>query len=41
MILDLDNAGCLIGIEVLEASKNIGKELAKEIAHTEKRAAAA
>ena len=27
VIIDLDKNGCIIGIEVLDASKNLGKEL--------------
>jgi uncharacterized protein YuzE len=41
VILDLDKNGRIIGIEVLEASKNLGKELVTKIVNTEKLAAAA
>lgn len=41
VILDLDKKGRIIGIEVLEASKNLGKELVTRIVHTEKIATAA
>ncbi len=36
VILDLDKAGRIIGIEVLDASKNIGQELVAKIVSTEK-----
>lgn len=36
VILDLDRKGRIIGIEVLEVSKNLGKELVTKIIHTEK-----
>jgi uncharacterized protein YuzE len=36
VIIDLDKKGRIIGIEVLEASKNIGKELVTKILDTEK-----
>ncbi len=36
VIMDLDNRGRIIGIEVLDASKNIGKELVTKILQTEK-----
>jgi uncharacterized protein YuzE len=36
VILDLDSRGRIIGIEVLGASKNIGKELVTKILSTEK-----
>lgn len=41
VILDLDNKGHIIGIEVLDASKNLGKELISKILLTEKAIAAA
>lgn len=36
VILDLDKNGRIIGIEVLDASKNIGQELVTKILNTEK-----
>ncbi len=36
VIMDLDKRGRIIGIEVLDASKNIGKELVTKILETEK-----
>ena len=36
VIMDLDKRGRIIGIEVLDASKNIGKELLTKILETEK-----
>lgn len=36
VIMDLDKRGRIIGIEVLDASKNIGKELVAKILQTEK-----
>ena len=36
VIMDLDKKGRIIGIEVLDASKNIGKELVTKILETEK-----
>jgi uncharacterized protein YuzE len=36
VVLDLDKNGRIIGIEVLDASKNLGKELVTRILHTEK-----
>ncbi len=36
VIMDLDKRGHIIGIEVLDASKNIGKELVAKILQTEK-----
>ena len=36
VILDLDKAGRIIGIEVLDASKNMGQELVTKILKTEK-----
>ncbi len=41
VILDLDKKGRIIGIEVLDASKNLGKELVNRILLTEKVAATA
>ncbi len=40
VIMDLDKRGRIIGIEVLDASKNIGKELVTKILETEKLVAA-
>jgi uncharacterized protein YuzE len=34
--MDLDKRGRIIGIEILDASKNIGKELVTKILETEK-----
>jgi Uncharacterized conserved small protein len=36
VIIDLDKAGRIIGIEVLDASKNMGQELVTKILNTEK-----
>jgi len=36
VIIDLDKKGHIIGIEVLDASKNMGKELITKILETEK-----
>ena len=36
VIIDSDKNGRIIGIEVLAASKNLGKELATKIINTEK-----
>ena len=36
VIIDLDKRGRIIGIEVLDASKNLGKELVNKILNTEK-----
>jgi uncharacterized protein YuzE len=36
VIIDLDKAGRIIGIEVLDASKNMGQELVTKIINTEK-----
>ena len=36
VVIDLDKNGRIIGIEVLDASKNLGKELVTKILHTEK-----
>jgi uncharacterized protein YuzE len=41
VVLDLDKNGRIIGIEVLGASKNLGKELVSRILSTEKIAATA
>jgi len=41
VIIDLDKHGRIIGIEVLDASKNLGKELVNKILNTEKLAATA
>ena len=41
VIIDLDKNGRIIGIEVLGASKNLGKELVTKIINTEKIAATA
>jgi len=41
VILDLDKKGRIIGIEVLDASKNIGQEIVTKILNTERRAATA
>jgi len=41
VIIDLDKNGRIIGIEVLDASKNLGKELVTKILSTEKLVAAA
>ena len=41
VVLDLNKNGRIIGIEVLDASKNLGKELVTRILHTEKIAATA
>ena len=41
VVIDLDKNGRIIGIEVLDASKNLGKELVAKILHTEKIAATA
>jgi len=38
VIIDLDKRGRIIGIEVLDASKNLGKELVNKILNTEKMA---
>ena len=35
-IMDLDKRGRIIGIEILDASKNLGKELVGKILNTEK-----
>jgi uncharacterized protein YuzE len=36
VIIDLDKKGRIIGLEVLDASKNMGKELVTKILKTEK-----
>lgn len=36
VVIDLDKNGRIIGIEFLDASKNLGKELVTKILHTEK-----
>jgi uncharacterized protein YuzE len=36
IVLDLDKNGRIIGIEVLDVSKNLGKELATRILNTDK-----
>ena len=36
VVIDLDKNGRIIGIEVLDASKNLGKELVTKILNTEK-----
>jgi uncharacterized protein YuzE len=36
VILDLDKRGRIIGIEILNASKNLGKQLVNKILNTEK-----
>jgi uncharacterized protein YuzE len=41
VIIDLDKNGRIIGIEVLDASKNLGKELVTKIINAEKIAATA
>jgi uncharacterized protein YuzE len=41
VVIDLDKNGRIIGIEVLDASKNLGKELVTRILNTEKIAATA
>lgn len=41
VIIDLDRRGRIIGIEVLDASKNLGKELVDKILNTEKLAVTA
>jgi len=41
VIIDLDRKGRIIGIEVLGASKNLGKEIVTRILSTEKVAATA
>ena len=41
VIIDLDKNGRIIGLEVLDASKNMGNDLVTEILKTEKREATA
>ena len=41
VIIDLDKRGRIIGIEVLDASRNLGKELVNKILNTEKLAVTA
>jgi len=41
VIIDLDKSGRIIGIEILDATKNLGKELINKILNTEKIVAAA
>jgi uncharacterized protein YuzE len=41
VVIDLDKNGRIIGIEVLDASKNLGEELVTKILSTEKVAATA
>ena len=41
VIIDLDKRGRIIGIEVLDASKNLGKQLVNKILNTEKLAVTA
>jgi len=41
VVLDLDKKGRIIGIEVLDASKNLGKDIVTRILHNEKIAATA
>lgn len=36
VIIDLDKSGRIMGIEVLDASKNLGNELVTKIINTEK-----
>jgi uncharacterized protein YuzE len=36
VIIDLDKRGRIIGIEILDASKNLGQELVSKILRTEK-----
>lgn len=36
VVIDLDKNGRIIGIEILDASKNMGKELVNKILNTEK-----
>jgi len=36
VIIDLDKRGRIIGIEILDASKNLGKELVNKILNTER-----
>jgi uncharacterized protein YuzE len=41
VIIDLDKSGRIIGIEILDVSKNLGKELVSKILRTEKLVTAA
>ena len=41
VIIDLDKSGRIIGIEILDASENLGKELVSKILRTEKAVPAA
>jgi len=41
VIIDLDKRGRIIGIEILDASKNLGKQLVNKILNTEKMAVTA
>jgi len=41
VIIDLDKRGRIIGIEILDASKNVGKQLVNKILNTEKLAVTA
>ena len=41
VIIDLDKSGRIIGIEILDATKNLGKELVNRILSTEKLVTAA
>jgi len=41
VIIDLDKSGRIIGIEILDATKNLGKELVDKIVSTEKLVTAA
>ena len=41
VIIDLDKRGHIIGIEILDASKNLGKQLINKILSTEKLAVTA
>lgn len=41
VIMDLDKRGRIIGIEILDASKNLGKQLVNKILNTEKLAVTA
>ena len=41
VIIDLDKSGRIIGIEILDVTRNLGKELVNKILNTEKLVAAA
>jgi len=41
VIIDLDKRGRIIGIEILDVSKNLGKQLVNKILNTEKLVATA